>query len=265
MNIKKILLGLVCVASCWHQYVAAFAPTSFFRPYDSALRLADWKKSTFKLGVQGEYGDKSSGKDWDAVSRNVLALHDEKQSTLAMIKSSNNQEIRSLKNLMDSLIGLPALDEDTVGLLKDAGKQTFTGDFNEWDINISAGYKLPIRALPGTFALCVHIPIIRKEIQNVSITDLTKNETAIGRVNEVGTIIKNNLTTNLKTNVKKWGNLDLSDWDQTGVGDIVALLTWYESFRQDKEYLKNVNLHAKLGVSVPTGEEKDEDRAFSMP
>src|SRR3972149_10417311 len=71
------------------------------------------------------------------------------------------------------------------------------------------------------------------------------------------------LIVDLVNNAKTFGGLDLSATDHTGIGDILLLLEGMRSFPQDKELLKKVILMTKLGVMMPTGKQKDEDKAFS--
>jgi hypothetical protein len=72
------------------------------------------------------------------------------------------------------------------------------------------------------------------------------------------------LTDDIKQTAKTLGNLDLGEWSDTGLGDLVVTLDWSNDYPQEKQSLRNVELHAFLGLSTPTGRERDEDRAFSI-
>ncbi len=71
------------------------------------------------------------------------------------------------------------------------------------------------------------------------------------------------LTDNFFNNVETFGGLRLTDWSAVGPGDLTTYLHWMRVFLQEKEWLKEVGINARLGVSFPTGKCKNEDQAFS--
>ncbi|MFH1831662.1 MAG: hypothetical protein ABH827_02555 [bacterium] len=268
-NSYKRIVGLVLLGAAslgFSGTVSAFTQGNFFRPYDSALHLPLPKKGMFRLTAQGEYGDKRSGRNWDGVRSNVLALHDNTQSTLAMIKNTNDAHINQLNKEVTALMGQPILDDDGAqAYLGNPGYQKFTGDFCEYDLNVVAGFKLPLEEISGTISIEVYLPFVKKEISDVKIEDLTRTNLTNPNINAVNEIIKRELTNDLATNVKQWSNLDLSAWKKTGLGDIAVMVDWRNKYDQNKEYLQKVGLFAKLGLTLPTSPERDEDKAFSMP
>ena len=264
MNMKNIFMAVVLAALCTNG-VFAFVQTNFFRPYDQALRLERPKKKKFCFGATVEVGSKTTGRNWDDVRRNVLALHDDKQSALAMIKNSQDATIKQKNQLISALMGIPSLDDDGgAGYMGNPGYFDFSGNFRQWNVNLFGSYKLPMNNIPGNLVAQVYVPVLYKEVHNTKLVDQTKVDTGNPHIDSVNERIKSEFTTNLKDNVLQWNSLSLSDWDKTGLGDLVFMLRWHDRYRQDKEYLKIVGLYSKLGISIPTGEEIDEDKAFSM-
>ncbi len=250
--------------------LTAFTQSNAFRVYDSALRMPVSKQDKFRIGFQAEYGDRSTGRNWDDCRRNVLALHDDNQSALAMLDSAVGDVAKNTK-LMDvnSFVNvfLPRGLERTNNL----ARFQLTGDYEELNTNLWATYKLPFKKVPGTLAVSLYVPINHKKIDHVRVEDLTPTDAAeLNRISPIlpGAVmmeLNNRLLNDIKGFAKEVGNLDLNDWDETNLGDITLMLHWFNKYRQDKEYLKKVGIFAKLGVAFPSSEEKDEDKAFSMP
>lgn len=96
-------------------------------------------------------------------------------------------------------------------------------------------------------------------ISDVNWVDQTKN------VNNADLYVYNYLTSDIENVARDLGNLDLSSWNKFGVSDLVCLLSYYYDFKQMKEHLKNVRLTTRVGLSIPSGSEKDEDKVFSLP
>ncbi|MFH1832279.1 MAG: hypothetical protein ABH827_05780 [bacterium] len=255
MLVSSVLVSSVLVTST----LSGFAQTNFFRPTDQELRLNYIKSINYTLGARAEYGSRSSGKSWDDKRANVLALQDPKQSAIDMI-------IKPVGDIPDSLklVRAQLLVHERGEPTETRGQQLFTGDFTELDVTLFGSYKFPFD-IPGKLAINAYLPIVYKKVDGFKMTDLTLNskDTGIGKDN----LTKELLTKNLKTLVKEWGNLDLSNWDQTGVGDLVVTLNWSDVYKPEKndafKYKLIFNVYA--GVSCPTGKEKDEDKALSMP
>lgn len=257
---KTVTAGLLI---CSLNSLFAFAPTNFFRPFDAAIRLPLVSDAHAKFGARVEYGDQRNGRNSDNKKRNVLAIHDDTQSTIKMIASpvgtvATNQTIQDVTALFTALAPVaPVLDDGT------RGHEQFRGRFSEIDATLWGTYYLPFDAIPGTLSISLHLPIVSKRVDQVQFEDLTLN-TSVGAAAIADNAVTNTLTKDLATFVKTVGNLDLSNWNDSGLGDLVLMVDWWRGYRQDKDYLKWVTLLAKVGVSFPTSKEKNEDKAFSM-
>lgn len=231
----------------------AMARTNFYRPYDVNLKTTDIKDKSWKFGADIEYGSTSKGKDVEEFKANVLNLLNPTESSIAMLVGfEKNSESWTIINNLGYVYS--AVTDDG-----DRGHFKFSGKFQETDLNLWGKWKIPIKSIDGRFDFCVYLPIKNMKIYNVSRVDKTKD------VLSADLYVKDFITNRLDSLVKTYGDLDLSNWSETGVGDLAFILNWYEDFKQDREYLKGVRLSVHAGLSVPTAKKKDEDKAFSLP
>lgn len=260
MNIKRIgqLLVMIGVAS---SAVNAFAPNNFFPPYDPNLRMPSWddqnfyKKSAWRIGANFEAGSTGHSRSTESKRVNLLQMYDATQAAIPMLMGSNNKSTALfLQSLTAAYPGQP-LDDGLRGHIK------LEGVFEMYDATVHGRYWLPFDFIPGYVSLFVALPIRHMKLKIKKFNDLTANITAADRG------IKQLLSSHeaLSSKIKELGNLEIGDWSKTGVGDFVFMFEWLNSYRQErKESLKMVHLFAKLGVTAPTAEKKDEDKALSM-
>lgn len=254
MKIRKITKLALLGAALLSIDARAFAPSSLFRPYDQALRLSDVEDKKYAITASVEGGDRSTAKSVDRARRNVLAVHDESQSTLAMLKNVPTA-VQAEVNTLLAKMGMP-VDDGKRGHFK------FSGDYEQLDYNLAARYQLPLEnVMPGKVHLNLHVPIIYKKISKFNKTDLTLVDNPMPYPTDLTVSAE---MSNMLDIAQKLGGLSLEDWSKSGLGDIALTLDWHELYRQEKEYLKGVELYAHLGVSLPTGAKKDEDKVFSM-
>jgi len=254
MNIKKLVTSCL-LAGVIPASGLAFAPTNFFPPYDPAVRFPEMHdRDPLRFGFNVEYGDTKTGRNWNSDKRNVLQLHDDTQSALAMLRQPATPAMQTaVDNWVRDHFGR-RIDE-----AGDRGRLSFTGKFKQWDITPLMRYQFPVD-LPGKLGINAALPVRYAKVYNTNMVDLTPSRDADDR--DVKTYLSD--PTLLKATVKQLGGLNVADWDKTGVGDLAIWFDWFKVFPQEKEALKSVTLSAKLGVSCPTGEERDEDQAFSV-
>ena len=254
MKITKILKQLLVISSVFVGAASAFAPTNFFVPYDPNLRLPAWKNQPFKLGASVEYGASRKGHNWNGKRRNVLQLRDDTQSTIAMLQMSDTDAQWQLQRL-DYSICDRALDDGVRGHLN------FEGHYSQFETIVYGQYKFPLNNFPGELRLEAHLPIKHFNINKVSITDNTLATADTGKHADdlVSTFIADNILATMS-----YRGIDLNNYSKTGVSDLVIMLYWEKAFKQDKDFLRNVNMYAKLGLTTPTGAKKDNAKAFSF-
>jgi len=258
--VKRMVFGTIVgglfLAGLYTGSVHAFVHTNFFEPYDAAVKMPELSETSFIVGARLEYGSNSTGRTWDKKDANVLQLHDKTQSALSMLQDAKGDVVDKINTVKTTLDTFSATDDGT------RGHQKVTGDFDELDATVFARYELPFDAIPGTVAISAHLPIKHKDVDSVKIEDMTSAENTVPADRITRTYLTD--ASVFKTNVKEFGGLSLDNWSQTGAGDLVLMLDWNEAYKVRDEYLDYVTIAAKLGVSIPTGKEKDEDQAFAM-
>lgn len=260
IRIAGFTLGMLTVST--QAFVGMHDVTNFFRPTDSAIKLPPCEDTAFSLGSRFEYGSSSKSRSFcDERKVNVLQMYDPTQSTLDMLEKPtpcvDAKLVADLGGDIDAFLQI--IQRDGI-----RGHQCVNGKFSGWDLTFFGNYTFMFDSVPGSFSLSGHLPIVQNKIDRLIIKDLTNTDrtqsTAV-----LDYMVKDLVTDNLASNVKKWGCLDLSCWEKTGLGDLVVMFAWNGIFPQKKDNLKEVELGAKIGLSFPTAEKKDENKAFSMP
>lgn len=259
MNMRRIAL-IVFAVTLAGTAARAFAPNNLFPPYDPNLRLPSWedrnfwKKSAWRLGANLEFGSTSNGRSFDDHKANVLQLYDQTQAVIPMLMNAKNTDATNILQALTAAYPGQPLDDGTRGHVK------FFGHFDIADVTLNGRYWLPVDFVPGYVSLSVALPIRRAQIEHPRFEDLTKEIFAVDL--DIKQVITDAAI--FAQTLKELGNLDIGAWSRTGVGDLILLLEWQNSYRQEKENLKNVNIFTKLGLSLPTASMRDEDHAFSM-
>ena len=298
-----IMMSMVLIMCSYGKQIFAFAATNFFRSHDYALRLPEVGKKKITIGLlNGEYGKSSTGENIHGREKNILQLRHDTQSALSMLANpvatkdeATNLAVKRLEGLFLSPNGLYAV----AGGCTDAhprGHIKMTGEFEGWDVTLFGKYTFLQGKgddFPGKLSLAVHVPILHKKVNfNEKYEDQTLAvESGNGHAvpGDADWETRNRVTNELIKNVKTWGDLELANWDETGLGDVALMLEWEKTYdtatcdekkakggldyrkagskKKDKKskFFDTATLYAKFGVLFPTGKEKDEDKAFSMP
>jgi hypothetical protein len=206
------------------------------------------------LGATAEYGQSNSARDYTGDKHNVLNIYDKYQDAATMFK-----------NPSDSIKEAVALEYNNMyaafgGQLITA-PISFEGEYRELDLTLFGKYTLK-NFIDGDLDLSVHLPVRWRKIENIQFKDLSKIVLPM-----VPYYYQQNYTKNFdvfNAKMKELGNIDFSECDKSGIGDLVVMLEWLRSFKQNKEALKNVDMFLRIGLSCPTAETKDIDKVFSM-
>lgn len=234
--------------------LVAHTPTNFHRPYDVDFRLYEWGKSKFRIGAFIEDGKTSTGRDWDSNKVGIFQLYNQTESSLGMLLGVPSGSF--LDKLAKSL-GVSAATATDNGC---RGRFKLDGSYKERNYTFFAHYKLPI-TLDGIFQLSLFVPIREREFYNVSWCDQTRDVLSADKK------FKEQVSGDLETFARNHACLDINQagWKESGVGDVAVMLGWRKDFKQLKNYLKNVRINARVGVSIPTGKKKDDDQVLSLP
>lgn len=255
---KKIIHALfLFIAVCTSKNLFAYAPTNFFRPFDVDFKQFEWKRNNFRLGALVEYGEDDHCRNWDSDKTGLFQMYNQTESSLAaLLGHPRGCYLESLAKKM-GISSATITDDDLRGHFK------LNGKYKEWNSVIFARYKLPVYNLSGIFDLSVFVPIKTMEFYDVSWCELTKNETMADRET------KEYVTDDLDNFVKTYGcnlNLNRTGWKGSGLGDVAVMLGWQRDFKQlEKEYLNSVRINMSVGLSIPTGKQKDENQCLSLP
>jgi hypothetical protein len=256
MNVSKKIHFLLVTGACSIVGLHAFAPTNFFEPYDVTLRLDQPDNTSFKLGANVEHGYTCKGQNLESIEANVLRLYDDTQATIPMLFSPVGPNAAAINDkflqLTTAYAGQP-LDDGVRGHI------ALDGKFEQTDLTVHGKYLLPLDMIDGDLSISLHMPIRWARMYRLASQDQTRD------IFMPDLELKRLVTTDLAANLKDLGGLDIGQWSDTGLGDLVFMVNWINTYRQDKDHLKDVTLAAKLGLSMPTGLEKDEDKAFSLP
>ncbi len=252
MNIKNIT-SVFCSFLFLSSTLVSYTPTNFNKPYDINFRMAEWKGTKFSFGTNVEYGQTSKSRDGNEKRVEMLRMHNPSESALSMLLGAKRgSDIHQLANLLIPAFA-PALDDGR------RGHFLLNGKFEGLDFTFWGKYRLPIEAIPGKFDVFVYCPFRYLRVGDIKWNDQTQN------VLNADLDVKRYLTDDINTVASNLGGLDLKRWSTTGLGDLIFMLSWHMDFKQTKEHLKNVRITTRLGLTVPSGNEKSEDKTFSLP
>lgn len=255
MKFKKILRGMLALYMISSSVFCVFAPSNTFPPYDPNVRLPTCPNMRIHLGATAEYGQSDSARDYGGDKHNVLKIYDKFQDAAAMLKnpSANIKEaITEIYNNMYAAFGGQLLTAPI----------SFEGNYREFDLTLFGKYTLK-NFLEGNLDIGVHLPVRWRKIEDIQFKDLSKNFLPMDPY-----YYQQNFTKSFdlfNETMKKFGDIDFSEWNKSGVGDLVILFEWLRSFKQNKESLRNVDILLRIGLSCPTAPTADIDKAFSLP
>lgn len=224
-----------------------YAQTNLLRSYDINFRRKDKQEAHdkhFTLRTVFGIAEKARNNDGDKVSSPQYLFAD--QNALAMLKGmGDNTEANAIAQAINA-------DGDT-GV---RGHYIVTGDYNIPFQFVLAGHY----HWNEEWTIGAHLPFYHMKFDNI----VWENQTKTGGPDDAQT--RELLTNNFFSNVSRLGdNLNLQDWSQYGAGDLTTMISWSRHFFQNREWLKEVTINARGGVTFPLGVKKNVDKAFSLP
>lgn len=257
MKFKKILQSIAATSIISSSCFCVFAPSNTFPPYDPNVRLPTCPSMHIHLGATAEYGQGDSARNYAGDQHNVLSIYDKFQDAATMLKNPVNSSVQSsVNNVYNDLYAAYGGQVLTAPV-------KFDGKYSELDLTVFGKYTLK-NFIDGNLDISVHLPIRWRKLDEIKYEDLSPDF-----LPSVQYYFKQNYTKTFdifKSAMKTIdATLDFSECDKTGIGDLVVMLEWLKSFKQNKEALKNVDLYLKLGVSCPTAQTQDLDKVFSLP
>ncbi len=243
MNIKLRALALIGITTVLSGVNTALS-MNLLQPFDTLIRPEYDGKKPFQASFLAETGFGDSGFNDCGHKVNVLQIWDADQNALKMLEGFDSE----------SLIGKKRIEVD-------ANDDGVRGHFNVCgglDLDFAGAFLFRWLFFEN-LTLNVYFPFYVMQLKNVVWEDQTQDITDEDRR------VKELLTNNFCANVHELGGLDLSGWKRTGPGDLGLILEWFRDFKQPKPLLKSVRLKWRLGVTLPTGFRRDEDKLFAVP
>ena len=238
---KQILFLVIC--SVTSQVVAR---TNILRSHDINFKSMHKKDCYKSLSVRSSVGLNQTARNAKGDKVSSPQYLSSEQNALAMIKGMpEGSQARAISDIINW--------HDDNGV---RGHYIVDGDFNILSQVVVTGQY----HFDHEWTIGLSLPFYHMRFDNIVWNNQTKNETADDRNT------RRLLTNNFFSNVAKLGDgLNLQDWEQRGIGDTTLMTTWSRQFFQNREWIKQVNVTARAGVTFPTGIKKNEDKAFSLP
>lgn len=247
---KKYIL-LIVTLICGTSQLDAFRWCNLFNPYDWLLIRYSIDRGCHCLNASYEHlfnarsyqadENESCGSNQFRKRADILQLFQDEQDFLAALKGSEFEAEAALLaqkyNLND--------DDSTIGIC------TPCGNLEADNFMFSYHYQLPHQ-----FFLTLYLPIVRMQLKNVR---------WIPSRNTSSKSFEDNFTNNLITGMERFGGLCLYNWRRIGVGDLTLQASWGKRFLQRRPWLKQVRLHLRGGVTIPTGKKEDDNIMFGTP
>lgn len=222
---------------------------NLLRPYDTLIRpeysmppedvTVWWQPFIIAEGGVGDTGFNS-----DAHHVDVTKIWQCTQDSLAMLDGFPSESDIGRK---DSAVD--ADDDGTRGHFNVAGK-----------LSTSFAGAVALRSFFfKTCSISAYLPFYVQQLRDVSWCDLTKD------VTDEDARVKELLTDDIFKNVYELGGLDIGDWKRHGLGDLTLMFEWFDNFQQSKPLLRNVRVHWRVGMGIPTGLRQDEDKILALP
>ncbi len=257
----KRMLWLISVLVLGNFSLQGFAPINFFAPDDSIYQIMAWENRAAlnhccNFGVNIEYGETRSGRNWDRERKNILQLYDATQATIPMLMGQGpNHPATELLHDLDAVCPGQLDDDGILGHIS-----LCSAEFTGLDVTLQGRYRLPISAEYGHFSLFAALPIRSFEVSGIGFSADRRSG------NPMDPIVYDRLSSpdNLSALLKELCGPSLSRWSKTGLGDLFLQLGWQMSFYQTRDYLKRVDIMLRAGVTAPTSDYRDEDQAFSI-
>ena len=269
MKVKHFIIRTIIFFLMYAPTIFAFAPVSFFRPEDRALRLPFAQKTGITFRVATECGSRSSGENINGSRRNVLQLYDDRQTAVWMVKNPQGDALKNLVPLYGAASANASIGnlnlQSTYNNLDDnvRGYQVLTGKYRENDMTLMAGVK--VLNTHGRLSLDVYAPVKYVHISDVAMVDQTRADAVVALALARNNFVHDSITANLKQNLMQWGDLDISNWRKAGWGDLLVMLDWSKSYTMEmKDLVKEMTVGLRGGISCPTGIKKDVAQALSM-
>ena len=252
---RFIVCSLFIITLCSSPLDAFVASTNFFQADDPVMQYRQIRNGKLSVGFRVESGTRSGGKNILGNRRNMLAIYNDSESVLKMVENPlGKAKNAGAENLFRQTIFTgPFTDDGTRGHVSMNAKLT------QADMTMWAHYVLPIKEEWGWWGVGLYIPTTNRKISGLSFKDHTNNVYVSDRT--VRAFIKN-----IPQKLKTYGDLSLEPETVTGFGDAVLHVDYVKDIRGiHHKVVDRASIYAGIGLMIPSGVQKDEDKLLSMP
>ncbi len=242
---------------CASQFAHAFHDTDFYRANNLFYepRLEKDYLTTLNVHLQG--GSTSKGRN---ACHETVPLFDI-FGTSDMHELAVGVPCKDLSNPLDVIIQQLSMIPSRCYTSQDACEDTFR--FANYsisaDFDIFEAYLAWVQNISHGFFIQVDIPIKRMRVCNICFADISPTTPACPNIN---TPIWKAFKNNFQEILDRW-DICCQSYTKSGLGDIAAVVGWTHSF-QDTKVLDFVDTTIRFGVVIPSGEEANPDRLFSI-
>jgi len=225
------------------------APLGFLEPYNFMIEAEPiFGKSKFQWTVLTElsYDSQSFNEDGDVV--NALQIYEPQQNVFGLFQGLGNAS--KFNQFVNSLAGGAGggVDNGENGLF------TPTGTFDGAQVAFLASYLFHEHCY-----FKIAVPVYKINLTNVNWEYTGNDDTFAGQA------IQTELINSFTTQALQDFNLSVGDWQETGLGDVTMLLDYICDYSQGRTLLRNVRIHLRLGLTLPTGVVANENQIMSVP
>jgi len=234
----------------------AITHTNLFDPYDILLFKPIAPNRWFDLSIAYEGSLKTKGFETDPEDRveSLTNINSNEFSRRVNPLQIWQQDQNFGLALSGSELGSSEAFESFLFNLKSErlDRLTVTGDIRV-PVNLMGALRF---ALPCNFILGFYLPYYEMTIDNINWCE-TSSSDATSYEAEIDQFL---------ARIEGLGHLNLRDgFTQKGVGDFASVLWWYQNFNQAKQWLRNVYVSLRGGLTFPTGKHAELDRVLSLP
>ena len=225
------------------------APLGFLEPYNFMIEAEPiYGKSRFQLTALTELSYDNRSYDANGNEVNALQIFEPQQNLLGLFQGLGNSS--KFNQLVNSLAG------GSGGGVNNSqnGMFTPTGTFDGAQVAFLGAYQFH----PHCY-FKVAVPIYKINLTNVNWQYSGNNATFAGQA------IQTELVNSFAQEALADFDLSIGNWSETGFGDVTMLLDYICDYPQGRPLLRNVRVHLRLGLTVPTGVLANENQIMSIP